>query len=89
MSQVLKQQQQQTVNLAIDIHPSSIAFIPIDMDMQKNFGILWKSEKPRLRFTYLPCLKDYYKAAQLKYLVNWCNPHYSPKSKELDQRQLL
>lgn len=62
-------------------------------------GFTWKGQKPRVRFSTLqlpkekggmslPCLEDYYKAAQLRYLVNWCNPHCMAKWKELDQSQL-
>lgn len=60
---------------------------------------IWKGQKPRVRFktlqllkekggTSLPCLEDYYKAAQLRYLVCWCNDDYSAKRKELELSQL-
>ena len=36
----------------------------------------------------LPNLENYYKAAQLRYLIYWCNPNYSAKWKSLDVMQL-
>lgn len=36
----------------------------------------------------LPCLEDYYKAAQLKYLVCWCINEYYAKWKEFEFHQL-
>jgi hypothetical protein len=55
---------------------------------------LWNSRRPRIKFKTLqlridkggfalPCIEDYYTAAQLRPLVCWCNPEYSAKWKDL------
>ena len=60
---------------------------------------IWKGRKPRVRFKTLqlpkdeggmslPCLEDYYKAAQLRYLVCWCNLYYEAKWKDIELTQL-
>lgn len=60
---------------------------------------IWKNQKPRVRLKTLqlskergglslPCLEDYYKAAQLKYLVCWCNNEYEARWKEFEFSQL-
>ena len=51
---------------------------------------VWNSRRPRVQFKTLllkkerggralPCLQDYYYAAQLKHLVYWCAPNYESK----------
>ncbi len=60
---------------------------------------IWKSGRLRVRFNTLqlpkdqggrglPSLDDYYKAAQLRHLVCWCNDEYSAKLKDFEQSQL-
>ena len=60
---------------------------------------VWRSKKPRVRFKTLqlskdeggmalPCLEDYYKAAQIRYLIYWCNPICNAKWKEIEINQL-
>lgn len=36
----------------------------------------------------LPCLEDYYRAAQLQFLVCWCVPTCDAKWKALEQSQI-
>lgn len=36
----------------------------------------------------LPCLESYYKAAQLQYVIYWCDRGYDAKWKELELSQL-
>lgn len=33
----------------------------------------------------LPCLEDYYRAAQIRYLICWCDPTYEAKWKTIEQ----
>lgn len=60
---------------------------------------IWQNKKPRVRYKTLhltkeqggmslPCLEDYYKAAQLQYIVYWCKVGYDAKWKELEFDQL-
>ncbi len=60
---------------------------------------IWGKQKPRIRFQTLqlpkdrggralPCLEDYYKAAQLRSLVYWCDLKYEAKWKDLEQNQI-
>lgn len=60
---------------------------------------VWRGQKPRVRFSTLqlpkeqggmslPCLEDYYKAAQLRYLVCWCSCDYNAKWKDIELSQL-
>lgn len=57
---------------------------------------LWQGSRPRIRYRTLqvskergglalPCLKTYYCAAQLRVLLNLCNPKYSAKWKEIEE----
>lgn len=32
----------------------------------------------------LPCLENYYRAAQLRYLICWCDPTYEAKWKDIE-----
>lgn len=56
---------------------------------------VWQGKRPRIRRKTLklpkekggmalPCLKDYYNAAQLRPLVCWCNPDYNAKWKDIE-----
>ena len=56
---------------------------------------IWQGRRPRIKYknlqlakikggVALPCLKDYYIAAQLRPLVCWCNPDYRARWKELE-----
>ena len=56
---------------------------------------IWNSRRPRVRFKSLqlkkeeggralPCLQDYYYAAQLKPLICWCTPSYESKWKTME-----
>uniref|UniRef100_A0A669DS28 Reverse transcriptase domain-containing protein n=1 Tax=Oreochromis niloticus TaxID=8128 RepID=A0A669DS28_ORENI len=56
---------------------------------------IWNSRRPRVQYKTLqlkkekggralPCLQDYYYAAQLKPLVNWCSPNYEAKWKTME-----
>lgn len=60
---------------------------------------IWSSRRPRVQFKILqlkkekggralPCLQDYYYAAQLKPLVYWCSPNCESKWKCLETTQL-
>uniref|UniRef100_A0A3B1IMJ8 Reverse transcriptase domain-containing protein n=1 Tax=Astyanax mexicanus TaxID=7994 RepID=A0A3B1IMJ8_ASTMX len=60
---------------------------------------IWGKQKPRIRLRTLqlpknqggmavPCLEDYYKAAQVRFLVCWCNSDLEAKWKDLEQSQL-
>ena len=62
-------------------------------------SFIWGKQKPRIRFQTLqlpkdkggralPCLQDYYEAAQLRTLVYWCDPMYEAKWKDLEQGQI-
>ena len=57
---------------------------------------IWAGKKPRIRFKTLqlpkdrggmglPSLKEYYFAAQLRYLLCWCKPAYTAKWKEMEK----
>ena len=57
---------------------------------------IWAKQRPRIRFQTLQlpkdkggrallCLEDYYRAAQLCFLVGWCDPKCDAKWKELEQ----
>ena len=59
---------------------------------------IWNSKRPRVKFKTLqlpkdkgglslPCLEDYFIAAQLRPLICWCNPAYYAKWKELELSQ--
>lgn len=72
--------------------------IPIEqfMDWDKMISrFLWGGKKPRIRYKTLqlhkdggglglPCLRDYFYAAQLRPLVCWCNPSYSARWKDIE-----
>lgn len=56
---------------------------------------IWNNKKPRVKYSTLqlqkekgglalPCLRDYYLSAQLRPLVNWCNPTYVAKWKSIE-----
>lgn len=56
---------------------------------------IWNGRKPRIKYKSLqlkkeyggmglPCLLEYYYAAQLRPLVCWCDPNYSARWKELE-----
>lgn len=56
---------------------------------------LWQGKRPRIKYRTLqlskakgglalPCLKSYYQAAQIKILLNLCNPKYCAKWKEIE-----
>lgn len=60
---------------------------------------IWQNKKPRIRYKTLylpkqkggmslPCLEDYYKAAQLQYVVYWCREDCDTKWKELELSQI-
>lgn len=65
--------------------------------MISNF--IWEKRRPRVKFQTLqlpkdkgglalPCLEDYYRAAQLRSLVFWCDPNCEAKWKRLEQNQI-
>jgi len=56
---------------------------------------IWPGRRPRFKYqnlqlaknkggVALPCLKDYYIAAQLRPLICWCNPKYVARWKEIE-----
>ncbi len=56
---------------------------------------IWNSKRPSIKYKTLqlnkdegglslPCVEDYFTAAQLRSLVCWCNPDYSAKWKDLE-----
>ena len=56
---------------------------------------IWAGKKPRIKYKTLqlpkekgglalPCLRDYYRAAQIRPLVGWCTPNYRSKWKEIE-----
>lgn len=56
---------------------------------------IWGGRKPRIKFKTLqlakengglglPCLRDYYRAAQIRPLVGWCTPSYNSRWKEIE-----
>lgn len=77
-------------NLPVEIQKNS--FIEWDRFISRY---VWQGKKPRIKFRTLqlpkgkggialPCLKSYYQAAQIKTLINLCNPAYSAKWKEIE-----
>ena len=57
---------------------------------------IWAKQRPQIRYQTLqlpkdkgdralPCLEDNYRAAQLRFLVGWCDPECEAKWKELEQ----
>lgn len=57
---------------------------------------IWQGAKPRIKYRTLqlsknkgglalPCLKSYFQAAQLRVLLNLCNPDYCAKWKEIEE----
>ena len=57
---------------------------------------IWAGKKPRIRYETLqlpkdkggmglPRLKEYYLAAQLRYLLCWCKPGYRAKWKDIER----
>ena len=65
-------------------------------ECDKHFSrFIWNNKRPRVRYSTLqqpgerggmalPCLKDYYLSAQLRYLVCWCNPSYEARWKDIE-----
>ena len=65
-------------------------------EWDKHFSkLIWNNKWPRVRCSTLqqpgerggmalPCLKDYYLSAQLRYLVRWCNPAYEARWKDIE-----
>ena len=65
-------------------------------EWDKHFSrFIWNNKRPRVRYSTLqqpgerggmalPCLKDYYLSAQLRYLVCWCNPSYEARWKDIE-----
>lgn len=62
-------------------------------------NFIWCKHRPRIKFETLqlakkeggralPCLQSYYKSAQLKILIAWCDPSCDAKWKELDQAEI-
>lgn len=62
-------------------------------------SFIWEGKKPRIKIQTLqlsrdkgglalPCLEHYYKAAQLRYLVCWCDDTYEAKWKTIEQMQI-
>lgn len=62
-------------------------------------GFIWKGLKPRIRYKTLqlskekgglslPNIENYYKSAQLRYLIYLCDPYYNAKWKNLELSQL-
>lgn len=62
-------------------------------------SFIWGKQKPRIKFQTLqlpkdkggmalPCLEDYYRAAQLRSLVCWCDPVCDAKWKDLEKNQI-
>ena len=62
---------------------------------------LWQGKKPRIRYKTLqlrkesggflvglPCLHEYYYAAQLRPLVCWCSPSYSARWKDIESAMI-
>ena len=56
---------------------------------------IWEGKKPRIRYNTLqlpreeggmalPCLRDFYTAAQLSPLILWCNPEYEANWKDIE-----
>lgn len=56
---------------------------------------IWEGKKPRIRYNTLqlpreeggmalPCLRDFYVAAQLTPLILWCNPEYEANWKDIE-----
>lgn len=66
------------------------------MEWDKHLSkFIWAGKKPRVRFKTLklpkdrgglalPCLLDYYRAAQPRFLVGWCTPSYRSRWKETE-----
>lgn len=62
-------------------------------------GFIWRGLKPRIRYKTLqlskekgglalPNIENYYKSAQLRYLIYLCDPNYNAKWKNLELSQL-
>lgn len=82
--------------LALPIEVSSKQFNEWNK-MISNF--IWHKCRPRVKFETLqltrneggralPCLESYYKAAQLRVLIAWCDPSCDAKWKEIDQAEI-
>lgn len=69
----------------------------LGVQIPKDFILfIWGKQKPQIRFQTLqlpkdkggmalPCVEDYYKAAQLRFLVCWCYPECDTKWKDSEQ----
>ena len=70
------------------------------IEWRRIFSVfIWKGLKPRVRYNTLqlpkekgglslPNMEHYYKSAELRYLIYWCNPCYNTKWKIVDLSQL-
>lgn len=58
---------------------------------------IWEGKKPRVSFKTLqlskdkggwglPCLRDYFRAAQIKTLINWCDTSYNAQWKNIEEK---
>lgn len=66
------------------------------MDWDKILSrFVWGGKKPRIKYQTLqlpkgkgglalPCLKNYYRAAQIRPMIGWCTPNYMSRWKEIE-----
>lgn len=58
---------------------------------------IWKGKRPRVCLKILqlakekggwglPSLKDYYFAAQMRFMIYWCNPSYNAQWKDIEEK---
>lgn len=82
--------------LALPVEVPSKQFIEWNR-MISNF--IWGKQRPRIKYDTmqlarneggmaLPCLQNYYKAAQLRVLIAWCDPTCDARWKEIDQAEV-
>lgn len=78
------------ISLPITIPDSQ--FVKWDKEISR---FLWKGTKPRVKFKTLqlekekgglglPNFKNYFLAAQIKYIIGWCSPNYYSKWKQIE-----
>lgn len=77
---------------SLPIHIPKSQFVTWDRHISR---FIWAGKRPRVRYTTLqlpkssggmalPCLKDYYNAAQIRPLLNWCSTEFTAHWKDIE-----